>query len=257
MKRTPILIANWKMHFSVADALAYARELAASCLTADPLELVICPHYLALLPLKQALANTGIRLGAQDAHWADSGAYTGQISASMLPGIVDYILLGHSETRTLLTLDEMDVRRRLAATLRHGLRAIVAIGENAEQHERQQSEAVVGEQVRSIFSEISAEDIARVVIAYEPIWAIGNGRTPAAEAVNQLVSQAIRATLAEKFGEAIAQGIRVVYGGSISTDNCVQFFEQPGLDGALVGGASLKLNSFSEIIDSARIPFSP
>ena len=252
MSKRIMLIANWKMHFTVAEAANYARELVADLYAFNGVDMVLCPHFLALAEVRAALSGSGIQIGAQDAHWADRGAHTGQISAHMLRGLADYVILGHSETRTQLGVDDEGVRLKLAAVLANELKAIVCIGESEAEYSAGQSAAVVRSQITTIFATTSAADLARVVIAYEPIWAIGTGHTPRANAVNQLATEAIRAPLADKFGESAASAMRIVYGGSIVPNNLVPFTIQPQLDGALVGGASLNRDIFLELASIAQ-----
>ncbi len=257
MSKRLMLIANWKMHFTVAEAGNYARELAADLYAFNDVDIVLCPHFLALADVRAALSGSGIYIGAQDAHWAERGAHTGQISAHMLRGLVDYVILGHSETRAQLGVDDEGVRLKLAAVLANELRAIVCIGESEAEYSAGQSASVLRSQITTIFATTPAIDLARVVIAYEPIWAIGTGHMPRANAVNQLVAEAIRAPLTAQFGKSAASAIHIVYGGSIAPTNLVPFTIQPQLDGALVGGASLNRDIFIELASIAQEAYTP
>lgn len=247
MSKRIMLIANWKMHFTVTEAVSYARELLEDLHPLNGVEMVICPHFLALASVRSVFSGSGIFTGAQDAHWAERGAHTGQISASMLRGLADYVIIGHSETRTQLGVDDESVGLKLAAVLDNGLQAIVCIGESEAEYLAGHSMTVVRSQIENIFFSISSDDLTRVVIAYEPIWAIGTGHTPRAAAVNQLVEEAIRVPLAAQYGASVANAIRIVYGGSVVPNNLVPFTLQPQLNGALVGGASLNRDIFLEL----------
>ncbi len=244
MNQRPLLIANWKMNFSVAEAVDYAQQLVEKLQPHTGVEFVLCPHHLAIAPLRDVLADSGILLGAQDAHWKENGAYTGQVSASMLRDMVDYVIVGHSETRSHLCVSNEMVRKKLMALLENGLQAIVCVGENENEFLDGVSDDVVRSQVKEIFRDASEQELSRVVIAYEPIWAIGTGQVPVPSAVNLLVQHAIRQPLAEQFGEPAANSIRVVYGGSVKSDNLPSFCRQNQLNGTLVGGSSLRRRVF-------------
>lgn len=244
MKPQTLLIANWKMNFTVAEAVDYAQQLKDKLQPFSGIEFVICPHHLAIAPVRDELADSGILLGAQDAHWEENGAYTGQVSASMLRDMVDYVIIGHSETRSHLCVSDEMVRNKLMALLENGLQAIVCIGENETEFLDGVSDEVVCSQVKQIFRDVSEQNLSQIVIAYEPIWAIGTGQVPVPSAVNLLVKHAIRQTLAESFGEQAANSIRIVYGGSIMPDNLPSFARQNQLNGSLVGGSSLRRRRF-------------
>lgn len=252
MNRRTLLIANWKMNFTIAKAVNYATELKTDLHAINGIEIVLCPHFLALAPVREALAGSSILLGAQDAHWAEDGAHTGQISASMLRGLVEYVIIGHSETRTQLGITDEMVRNKLEGVLDQGLKAIVCIGENGQEFREGRSKEVVRTQIERIFEATILQDFSQIVIAYEPIWAIGTGLAPVPRIVNELVTESIRKPLAELCGKQEAESMRIVYGGSIVPDNLTPFTLQPQLDGTLVGGASLDRRSFFELANITR-----
>ncbi|MEI7770973.1 MAG: triose-phosphate isomerase [Chloroflexales bacterium] len=246
--RTPIIAGNWKMYKTVAEG----RELVAGLLaglggTADR-EVVVCPPYTALYPLGELLAGTPIALGAQELFYESQGAFTGAVAPQMLRDVgCTYVIVGHSERRQFFGDTDATVNRKLFAALASGLRPIMCVGESKPQRDSGQAEAIVTSQVRAGLAEVSAAQLLNVVIAYEPIWAIGTGDTATA-ADAQAMHAAIRATLADLYGDAAAQTVRIQYGGSVKPDNVDELMSQPDIDGALVGGASLKADSFLRII---------
>jgi triosephosphate isomerase len=210
-------------------------------------ERVVCPPYVAIPGVQAALAGTDVAVGAQDVHWEDQGAYTSQVSPAMLKGLVKYVIIGHSETREYLGVTDDMVNKKMKAALQHGLHPIVAVGESLQINEAGQTKAFVGRQIRAAFSGIPASDLVNVVVAYEPIWAIGTGRSASGEQANAIIGS-IRAILAELYGRENAEAMRIQYGGSVKPDNMAEFMGQPHIDGALVGGASLKEESFIELV---------
>ena len=256
MTRTPILAANWKMNLGRADeALTFFRKIRNGLNEVDGVDLVICPHATVLHQFSELLAPTRIALGAQNAHWEDGGAQTGEISPAMLAGVCDFVILGHSERRATGSNQESDeaINRKLKAALAHGLTPILCLGENLEQNRAGQTDEFVSGQVKAAFEDVEAQMAANCVIAYEPIWAIGTGEAATPADANRVVGLSVRGALAELYDEAVAQQVRVQYGGSVTADNIAEFMVMPEVDGALVGGASLK----PEFVDLARaIPIS-
>jgi triosephosphate isomerase len=185
-------------------------------------------------------------------HWEEQGAFTGEVSPRMLVGLCDYVIIGHSERRTLFGETDEMVNRKLHAALAHGLTPIVCVGENLEQNRAGQTEAVVGGQVRAAFEGVPAEQARTVVIAYEPIWAIGTGVPAHGPDAARIIGEVVRGTLADLYGDEVAQSIRVQYGGSVKPNNIREFIQEPEIDGALVGGASLRAGDFAEIVRIAR-----
>ncbi len=244
--RTPILAGNWKMYKTVGEALALVDELLAGGGNADR-EMVVCPPYTALAPVGARLAGKPIALGAQDLFYAEQGAYTGAIAPLMLKDVgCRYVIVGHSERRQYFGDTDASVNRKLHAALKHGLRPIMCVGESKPQRDSGAAEAIVTAQVRAGLADVSAAALTELVIAYEPIWAIGTGDTATA-ADAQAMHAAIRNTLAELYA-AGADLVRIQYGGSVKPDNVDELMAQPDIDGALVGGASLTATSFLRIV---------
>jgi len=241
--RRPILAANWKMNLGRTDeALAFVRRIRYPLSEIEAADRVLCPPFTVLASVAEALAPTSITVGAQNMHFEEKGAHTGEVSAGMLAGLCRFVILGHSERRAAGGVHETDaaIHRKVQAALAKGLIPIVCVGENLAQMEAGETQAWVSGQVASAFEGLSAAHAAGCVIAYEPIWAIGTGRAATPADANRVIALAIRGPLAERFGEDVAQGVRVQYGGSVTVDNIAEFMAMPEIDGALVGGASLK-----------------
>jgi triosephosphate isomerase len=248
--RRPLLAANWKMNPVVrADAVELARGVAPAALEqADLVEVVLFPPFCWLTPVGSALEGSGLAIGAQDCHWARSGAFTGEVSAAMLAGWCGWVIVGHSERRGGFGETDEQVARKTAAALEAGLRAIVCVGEREDQMEAGQTEQVVGGQLAAALAPLAAADAARLVIAYEPVWAIGTGRNaePAQTAGTlAFVRECLRDALGPEGG-----AVRVLYGGSANASNVASYVELDDCDGCLVGGASLKVEEFSRMIDA-------
>jgi triosephosphate isomerase len=260
--RIPIVAGNWKMNLGrVDEALAFVRHIRHPLNRIEGVERVLCPPFTVLAALAEVLRPTRIRLGAQTMHWADEGAYTGEVSPAMLAGLCQYVILGHSERRTgrVSSPDQSTessvesdaaVNRKVHAALAHDLIPIICVGENLSQNEAGQTHEFVGGQVRAALAGLTREQVERCVIAYEPIWAIGTGKAATPADVNRIIGLTIRGTIAESFGEVTAQKVRVQYGGSVNVDNIAAFMAMPEVDGALVGGASLTPN-FVELVGRA------
>jgi len=245
----PIIAGNWKMNKTVSETLALVHEIRGLLPQAPPnVEVVLCPPFTSLWVARNALGRSKFGLGAQDVHWEPKGAFTGEISPVMLQDLVTYVIIGHSERRQYFGETDESVNRKIKAALAHGLRPIMCVGEVLAENEAGKTNEVVGRQTRSGLAGLTPEQMANVVIAYEPVWAIGTGRAATGPGANAVVAQAIRGTLAEMFGTQVAQATRVQYGGSVTPANIAEFMAQPDLDGALVGGASLKAADFVEIV---------
>ncbi|MFO7321001.1 MAG: triose-phosphate isomerase [Chloroflexota bacterium] len=249
--RIPIIAGNWKMYKTVSESEAFARELAPRLAPFTGVERVVCPTFLAIDAVARALRGTDIAVGAQGMHWEDQGAFTSQVSPAMLKELVTYVIIGHSETRQYLGETDETVNKKVKAALAHGLKPIIAVGESLEQNERGETAAFVGGQVRAALEGVSADDMRHVVIAYEPIWAIGTGRSASGQQANEIIGGSIRAVIAELYGDEVAQAVRIQYGGSVKPDNMAEFMSQPNIDGALVGGASLKVDDFVQLVEIA------
>ena len=245
--RKPFIAGNWKMHMTTSEASRLASELVASCRDVDGVDIAVAPTFTALAAVGKVLAGSSIGLGAQNMHWEDKGAFTGEIAPAMLTDVgCRYVILGHSERRQLFEETDEGVNRKVLAAFKHNLVPIVCVGESAEERDRGVTFVVVDRQVTGALKDVAASQMAKVVVAYEPIWAIGTGRT-ATPAQAQEVHQTIRAKLAELFGNEAAAGVRILYGGSVKPDNVDSLMAEADIDGALIGGASLKAASYTRI----------
>ncbi len=248
--RIPLMAANWKMHKTVGEALAFVEAFLPLVRGVEGVEVVLAPPFTALDRVGEALAGSGVELAAQDVHAERFGAFTGEISATMLADIgCSYAIVGHSERRTLCGESDAEVAGKAAALLSHGIRPIVCVGESLAEREAGRAMARVGEQVEKSLAAVPAERTADLVVAYEPIWAIGTGRTASPSDAQEMHAH-IRDCLSQRFGDA-ARSIRIQYGGSVKPDNVYALMAQPDVDGALVGGASLDPESFAKIVGFA------
>jgi triosephosphate isomerase len=256
--RIPIIAGNWKMNKTIAEAAALVQTLreALAAAAVEQVEIVVCPPFVTLAAVKEALAGTKIGVGAQNVFWEEKGAYTGEISPLMLQGLAQYVIIGHSERRQYFGETDATVNKRVLAALAHDLTPIVCVGETLAQREAGETAMVVSTQVTNGLNGLTPEQAGSIVIAYEPVWAIGTGRASTGEDANAVVAQNIRAPLSKLFGENVAQGVRVQYGGSVTPANIEEFMGAPEIDGALVGGASLKAADFTAIITgTAQVKF--
>jgi len=245
--RTPILAANWKMHKDVGESVAFAEAFLPLVADAEGVEVVLAPPFTALASLGQAIHGSAVRLAAQNVHPEPKGAFTGEISASMLVDLgCAYAIVGHSERRALFAESDEFVARKAAALLAHGIRPIVCVGETLEQREAGRTFDLIETQLEGSLALVPHARAEEIVIAYEPVWAIGTGRTATPE-LAQEVHAFIRERLAKRFGDAAAR-VRIQYGGSVKPDNVYSLMAQPDIDGALVGGASLEPDSFARIV---------
>lgn len=249
--RKPIIAANWKMHKNIEEAVSFAGEFAVKAIYQDKVDVVICPPFSALYIVRQALKDSGIKLGAQNMYPEAQGAYTGEVSPTMLRNLdCEYVILGHSERRQILGETDSFINQKIKAALQHGLKPILCIGETLEQRQQGLTEEICRNQLRGSLAGLNGNELVDLVVAYEPIWAIGTGvNASATDAENTI--KVIRQTLAEELGQKVAELIRIQYGGSVKPDNIKQFMAQENIDGALVGGASLEVASFLPIVQSA------
>ena len=246
--RTPLIAGNWKMYKTIGEAVDLAEALLRDLGAVADREVLVCPPFTALHALSPLLQDSPIALGAQDMHYEEQGAFTGAVSPLMLKDVgCRYVIVGHSERRQIFGEDDALINRKLRSALAHGLRAILCVGETKPQRDAGSAEQVVVAQVRAGLADVSVETLADVVIAYEPVWAIGTGDTASA-ADAQSMHATIRRTLTELYGSAAAEALRIQYGGSVKPDNVDELMAQPDIDGALVGGASLKAESFLRIV---------
>lgn len=246
--RTPIIAGNWKMNRTIEEAASLVRDMRPGLDEVQGVDKILCPPFTALAAVGELLEATTIKLGAQNVYWEEKGAYTGEISPLMLRGLCQYVILGHSERRQYFGETDDGVNKKIKAALAHSLIPIVCVGENLAQNEAGQTEAVVSGQVRGCLAGLSAEQVRGLIMAYEPIWAIGTGRPATGAGANAVVGQTIRGTIRDLYDEATAQAVRVQYGGSVNPKNIAEFMSQVEIDGALVGGASLKATDFVEIV---------
>lgn len=249
--RTPIIAGNWKMFKTVAEATALVREMRRELGNITGVVKVLCPPFTALAAVAEQVQGTDIQVGAQDMFWEEQGAFTGEISPVMVKELCQYVIIGHSERRQYFGETDEGVNRKVKAALKHGLIPIVCVGENLAQNEAGQTEVFVSSQVRAALHGLTAEQVSGLVIAYEPIWAIGTGKAATGVEANRIIGLVVRGTVADLFGESVAQAVRIQYGGSVSPDNIAEFMDQPEIDGALVGGASLVGSKFLAITQQA------
>jgi len=250
--RIPLVAGNWKLNKTVIEAYKLISEMLPGLRTVKGVEKLVCPPFTALMAVSRLLKDTDISLGAQNMIWEEQGAFTGEISPRMLAEFCQYVILGHSERRAYFGETDETINRKVCAALTHKLRPIVCVGETLEENEAGVAAEVVSQQVRDCLKGAEVFTASQMVVAYEPVWAIGTGRAATAEGVNTFIRNAIRPVVAGLFGEEISQGIRVLYGGSVTPSNAGEFFRQTEIDGALVGGASLKAKSFVDIAEAAQ-----
>ncbi len=249
--RKPLVVGNWKMNTTVPEGVDLARAVAAAT-HFDSIEVGVLPPFTHLWLVAQALTETHVGVGAQNLYWEEKGAFTGEISPAMLRGWCRFVLVGHSERRHVFGETDQDVNRKLHAALRHQLRVIVAVGETEAERDAGTTVTVVNRQLDAGFAAVDVRDLARIDVAYEPVWAIGTGKT-ATPAEAQDVCAQVRCRLTEHFGTPGAD-VRVLYGGSVTAANAVQLFGQADIDGGLIGGASLKVADFAAIVAAAKQP---
>ena len=253
--RKPIVAGNWKMFKTVAEARHLVSEMVPGLQAISGVDRVICPPFTTLLAASALLEGTDIGLGAQNMFWENSGAYTGEISPMMVAELCMYVIIGHSERRTFFYETDETVSKKVQAALAHGLIPIVCVGETLAENESGRTEEVVSRQVRRGLDGLSLpsgeEAGTGLVIAYEPVWAIGTGRAATPDGANTTIAKVIRPALADLFGSDAAQLIRILYGGSVKADNAREFFASSEIHGALVGGASLKASEFVPITQAA------
>ena len=248
--RTPIIAGNWKMNKTAVEAVEFVREIRNGLNQIKGVDKVVCPPFIALPGVYDALQATDIGVGAQNMHFAESGAYTGECAANMLTPFCQYVIIGHSERREFFAETDEGVNKKAKAALAHGLTPIICVGETLAQNEAGETQTFVSGQVRAALDGLTAEQVASLVIAYEPIWAIGTGKSASAAQAGSIIGLSVRGPVAEMFGEETAQKVRIQYGGSVNENNIAEYMAQPDIDGALVGGASLKA-SFVELVKNA------
>lgn len=250
MSRKVIIAGNWKMNETSQEAKALVGALKPLVAGIDACDIVVCPPFTSIAAAAEAAQGSNIKIGAQNVHWAESGAFTGEISAAMLKELgVEYVIIGHSERRQYFGETDETVNKRLKAALAAGLKPIVCIGEMLNERESGKTEKVLDAQINGGLADITPEQMAEIVIAYEPVWAIGTGKTATPELAEE-THAFIRVRLCDMFGEAGAK-VRIQYGGSMKADNAKDLVAQRNIDGGLIGGASLKADSFADLIKNA------
>ncbi len=246
--RKIIIAGNWKMNKTSLEAIELVNLLKREVLDIEAVDMVVCPPFTALADIRDVLSESDIGLGAQNLYWEDSGAFTGEVSAPMLKNLgVQYVIIGHSERRQFFGETNETVNKKINAALKHSLLPIVCIGETLEEREKGQTMDVIKTQCEGSLKDLTQEDMGKIILAYEPVWAIGTGKTATPEQAQE-VHKFIRELLIKMFGAECAAGVRIQYGGSVKPENTEELMSQPDIDGALVGGASLKSDSFSQII---------
>jgi len=246
--RTPLIAGNWKMYKTSSEATETAAQLVKGVADADAVDIMIAPPYTALEPVAAVIKDSRISLGAQDLFWETEGAYTGQISAEMLVAAgCRYVIIGHSERRQYFGETDETVNKKIKAALRVDLIPVVCVGETEAEREASQTFSVLDKQVKMGLDKYLADDLGSLVIAYEPVWAIGTGKT-ATEEQAQEAHHYIRSLVKELYGNTLSESIRILYGGSVKPENIAGLMGRSDIDGALVGGASLAADSFSQIV---------
>jgi len=246
--RRPMMAGNWKMNKTTAEAVELAKAIHAAVDDVVSVDRVVCPAVVCLPAVQDALADSNIAVGAQNFHWAENGAYTGEISAAMLDGLATHLLIGHSERREYFAETDETVNQKVRVAIAAGLVSIVCVGESLAQNEAGETAAFVGGQVKAALAGVSADQAKELVIAYEPIWAIGTGKTATADQAEETCGGTVRNMLVELYGEDVAQTTRVLYGGSTKPANIAELMQKPNIDGALIGGAALSADSYSEMV---------
>lgn len=246
--RKPIIAGNWKMYKTIPEAEQLVKGVLQQLAGANDVEVVFCPPFTALSSVKKLLNGTPYGLAAQDIYWKEEGAYTGEVSPAMLKDVgCDYVVIGHSERRQYFGETDETVNLKVKAALAAGIKPIICVGESLEEREAGKTHSLIKDQTEKALAGIAPEDVEKVVIAYEPIWAIGTGRSSDGKDANQVIGL-IRKTIAGIFGESAAAQVRIQYGGSVKPANIKEFMDEAEIDGALVGGASLDVDSFMKII---------
>ena len=246
-----LIVANWKMHFTVGEASLFLHKLQEKIQTRQDVEVVLCPNVLTLQSLNLQVDRRKFKLGAQNCYYRDEGAFTGEVSAAMIRGMADYVLVGHSERRHVFGEDDKTVAKKVQAVLRSGMQPILCVGETAHERAEKETLHVLHAQVSAGLANVTSEEIDRVVIAYEPVWAIGTGKPALADAA-ALAARTIRRQVEGMFGKKAAAAVRVLYGASVDISSAGSFLVAEGIDGLLVGSKSLNATEFAAIVARAH-----
>ena len=250
--RKPVVAGNWKMNKTSEQARQLVADMLPGLQAVSQVEQVLCPPFPSIMAVSAVLAGTQIGLGAQNMHWEASGAFTGEVAPMMVKEFCKYVILGHSERRTYFHETDDTVNKKVIAALENELIPIVCIGETLTENEAGKTAEVVTRQILNGLKDIDPGKALQLIIAYEPVWAIGTGKAASGEGANLVMKDYIRPALSKVFDPDAANGIRVLYGGSVTGANALEFFKQPEIDGALVGGASLKPADFVQIVEAAK-----
>jgi triosephosphate isomerase len=246
--RKPMMAGNWKMNKTPSEAQALAKQINAAVEEYNNVDRVICPPFVSLPQVAWEMKDAAVLLGAQNVHWAESGAYTGEVSIPMLKGMVSHVIIGHSERRQYFCETDEGVNKKARALLAAGMTPIICCGETLEQNQAGETAAFVSGQVKAALAGMSADDVAQCVLAYEPIWAIGTGLAATAEQAQAICGDVVRAAVAADFGQEVADQVVVLYGGSTNEKNITEIMQQPDIDGALIGGAALKVDAYTSMV---------
>jgi triosephosphate isomerase len=249
--RKPIVIGNWKMNKTAEQATLLIADLLPELKMIQKVECVVCPPFTSLMVVSQMLNNTGIGVGAQDMYWESAGAFTGEVAPNMLKEFCQFVILGHSERRQFFGESDETVNRKVKAALVNGLTPIMCIGETLKENESGMTVDVIKRQLKKGLEGITKEQMEAIIIAYEPVWAIGTGRAATKEDAQRVIGSIIRDHLNSTYGDDSAKQVRILYGGSVNGQNAVEYFQMADIDGALVGGASLKAPDFINIVKAA------
>lgn len=251
--RRPVIAGNWKLNKSIREAIELVTLLKRQLSDVQAVDIIVCPVYTAIADVAESLAETNIKVGAQDVYWEEKGAYTGEVSSSLLKDAgATYVIIGHSERRQFFHETHETVNKKTRAALKAGLTPIVCVGEMLAERESGKTFDVVAEQLKGGLAGFGPEELKRMIVAYEPVWAIGTGKVATPQQAQE-VHAFIRKQLTDSFGAEAAQSVRIQYGGSVKPDNIAELMREADIDGALVGGASLEAGSFSDIVKNAAV----
>ncbi|WP_417203135.1 triose-phosphate isomerase [Acetoanaerobium sticklandii] len=246
--RKPIIAGNWKMHKTIAEALEFVEKIKAEVAGTD-VETVICTPFTQLKDIKQAVKDTNIKVGAQNMHYEEKGAFTGEISAAMLKELmVDYVIIGHSERRQYFNETDETVNKKVKKALAYEITPIMCVGESLEEREAEKTKEIVKDQTKKGLEGLTNEQVSSLVIAYEPIWAIGTGKTASSQDANEVIAY-IREVVKDMYSEEVSEEVRIQYGGSVKPSNVEEIMNESDIDGALVGGASLEASDFTALVN--------
>ena len=249
--RKKLIVGNWKMHHNTHQASLLLHRLSEKVPTHRDVETVLCPNFLVLQSLSLQVNHRQFKLGAQNCYWRDEGAFTGEVSATMLRGLADYVIVGHSERRHIFNEHDKDIRHKVQAVIRNKMKPILCIGETARERADGETLHVLHDQLTSGLLNVTSEEIGDIAVAYEPVWAIGTG-DPVKPGDLETAVKAIRKQVGALYGAKASEAMRILYGGSVNADNATGFLDIDGVDGFLIGGASLKADEFASIVEKAH-----